>query len=89
MRCRPPISAGPVFATPTKARPDPTLGLACMSRIMAASSLTTVAIGGIDATNLPAVLAAGAVNFALVRAVNRASDPAAAIRALQSLACEK
>ena len=56
---------------------------------MAASSLTTVAIGGIDATNLPAVLAAGAVNFALVRAVNRASDPAAAIRALQSLACEK
>lgn len=76
------IGVGPVFATPTKSVPDPVVGLAAMGAIMRASPLTTVAIGGIDATNLPHVLAAGAVNFAVVRAVNRASDPAAAIRAL-------
>ena len=80
------IGVGPVFATPTKAMPDPVLGLAAMGAIMRASPLTTVAIGGIHAANLPQVLAHGAVNFAVVRAVNRAADPAAAIRALQAAA---
>jgi len=74
--------AGYARDTPSKAVPDPVLGLAALSAIVRASPLTTVAIGGIDATNLPDVLAAGAENFAVIRAVNRASDPAAAIRAL-------
>jgi len=77
------IGVGPVFATPSKAVPDPVLGLAALGVLVRASPLTTVAIGGIDATNLPDVLATGAANFAVIRAVNRASDPAAAIRALQ------
>ncbi|MEI8243912.1 MAG: thiamine phosphate synthase [bacterium] len=76
------IGVGPIFATPTKAMPDPVVGLAAMGAILRASPLTTVAIGGIDAGNLPQVLAHGAVNFAVVRAVNGAVDPAAAIRAL-------
>lgn len=77
------IGVGPVFATPTKTVPDPVLGLAAMGAIMRASPLTTVAIGGIDAGNLPQVFAHGAVNFAVVRAVNRAPSPADAIRELQ------
>jgi len=77
------IGVGPVFATPTKERPDPTLGLRRMGEIIAASPLTTVAIGGINADNLPEVLSCGAVNFAVVRAVTQSPDPATAIRMLQ------
>ncbi|MEI6210800.1 MAG: thiamine phosphate synthase [bacterium] len=76
------IGVGPVFATPTKAIPDPVVGLKMLGEIVRASPLTTVAIGGIDAGNLAQVLAQGVVNYAVVRAVNCAPDPAAAIRAL-------
>jgi thiamine-phosphate pyrophosphorylase len=79
------IGVGPVFATPTKKHPDPALGLERMGRIVAATPLTTVAIGGIDAGNLRDVLRAGAVNFAVVRHVCAAANPAAAIRELQAI----
>jgi thiamine-phosphate pyrophosphorylase len=79
------IGVGPVFATPTKATPDPVLGLDAMAEVIGSSPLTTVAIGGIDITNLARVLERGAVNFAVVRAVNRATDPTDAIRALQEV----
>ncbi len=79
------IGVGPVFPTPTKDRPDPTLGLDRMGRIIRATPLTALAIGGINAENLADVLAHGAVNFCVVRAVNQASDPAGAIRRLQEI----
>ncbi len=79
------IGVGPVFATPTKERPDPVLGMERMGRIIRGSPLTAVAIGGIDAGNLAEVLRHGAVNFCVVRAVNQAPDPAAAIRRLQEI----
>jgi thiamine-phosphate pyrophosphorylase len=79
------IGVGPVFATPTKAVPDPVLGCAETGRIIRASAVPAVAIGGIDATTLPAVLAAGAVNFAVVRAVCGAAFPFDAIRRLQEI----
>lgn len=85
---RPPpdyIGVGPVFPTPTKARPDPVLGLERAGRILAATPLTAVAIGGIDEHNLPDVLRAGARNFAVVRAVCARPDPGAAIRSLQEI----
>jgi len=69
------IGVGPVYATPTKDIPDPTLGLETMGRMIAAAAHPAVAIGGIDATRLPDVIAAGARNFAVVRAVCRSSDP--------------
>ena len=79
------IGVGPVFATPTKTIPDPTVGVETMGRIVENSPLTTVAIGGIDPENLPRVLDAGAINFAVVRAVNRSDDPAAAIGRLMRI----
>jgi len=79
------IGVGPVFPTPTKERPDPVLGTERMGRIIRGSPLTAVAIGGIDAGNLAEVLRHGAVNFCVVRAVNQAPDPAAAIRRLQEI----
>ncbi len=79
------IGVGPVFPTPTKETPDPTLGLERMGSIVRSSPLTTVAIGGIDATNLADVLRHGAVNYCVLRAVNRSPDPKSAIRALQAI----
>ena len=73
------IGVGPVYATPTKDIPDPTLGLETMGAMIAAAAHPAVAIGGIDAVRLPDVLAAGARNWAVVRAVCRAADPYAAI----------
>ena len=76
------IGVGPVYATPTKDVPDPTLGLATMAAMIAAAPCPAVAIGGIDETRLPAVRAAGARNWAVVRGVCRDPDPLAAIRRL-------
>ena len=73
------IGVGPVYATPTKDIPDPTLGLETMAAMIAAAAHPAVAIGGIDATRLPEVLAAGARNFAVVRAVCQSPDPYSAI----------
>jgi thiamine-phosphate pyrophosphorylase len=69
---------GPVWPTPTKpGRPAPGLPL-----VRYATTLTTgrpwFAIGGIDLSNLDAVLEAGARRVVVVRAITEASDPAAA-----------
>ncbi len=79
------IGVGPVFATPTKAVPDPVLGLERMGSIVRSSPVAAVAIGGIDSGNLADVLGRGARNFCVVRAVNRRPDPDAAIRELQGI----
>ena len=79
------IGVGPVHATPTKEIPDPVLGCAEAGRIIRSVSVPAVAIGGIDAATLPAVLDAGAVNFAVVRAVCDDPHPLDAIRRLQDI----
>ena len=76
------IGVGPVYATPTKDIPDPTLGPEMAGRMIAAARVPAVAIGGINAETLPPVLAAGARNFAVVRAVCQSQDPYSAIRKL-------
>ncbi len=76
---------GPVYATPTKDIPDPTLGPIEAGRIVQASPWPTVAIGGIDEARLPEVLRAGAINFSVVRAVCQSPTPYDAIRRLQDL----
>ena len=79
------IGVGPVFPTPTKADADPALGAEETGRIVLSTPLTAVAIGGVNAENLPALLEAGIGNFCVVRAVNATPDPAAAIRRLQGI----
>ena len=78
------IGVGPVYATPTKEIPDPTLGPELAGRMIAAARVPAVAIGGINAETLPPVLAAGAKNFAVVRAVCGSSTPESSIRELLS-----
>jgi thiamine-phosphate pyrophosphorylase len=80
------IGIGPVFPTPTKEIPDPTVGLATAGCVCSLRPrLTAVAIGGIDATTLPGVLHQGIRNYAVVRAVCAAADPYDAIRRLQDV----
>lgn len=80
------IGVGPVFATPTKKISDPVLGVELAGRMIAAAKCPAVAIGGIDETNVASVVAAGARNWAVVRAVCNSPDPLSAIRRLLGLA---
>ena len=70
------IGAGPIWPTPTKAD-APVLGLDGLGSVCAAVVTPVVAIGGIDATNAAACVAAGAAGVAVVRA----SADIAAVRA--------
>ncbi len=79
------IGIGPVFPTPAKRKADPALGMERAGRIARATPLVSVAIGSLNADNLAQVLAHGARNFAVVRAVGQAPDPRAAIRRLQGI----
>ncbi len=79
------IGVGPVFATPTKAIPDPVLGPERMGAIIRSVPVPAVALGGIDLGNLAEVLRNGARNFCVVRAVTRRPDPETAIRELQDI----
>ncbi|HNX52702.1 MAG TPA: thiamine phosphate synthase [Pontiellaceae bacterium] len=79
------IGVGPVFPTPTKAIADPALGIERAGTIIKNSPLPCVALGGLDETNLAAVLKAGAVNFCAVRAIMQSPDPEKVIRALQQI----
>src|SRR5947209_15823260 len=65
------IAIGPVFATETKAKPDPVVGLEGVARVRAAlpATIPLVAIGGITTENARAVLAAGADSVAVVSAL--------------------
>ncbi|MBR1921768.1 MAG: thiamine phosphate synthase, partial [Kiritimatiellae bacterium] len=80
------IGVGPVWATPTKDIPDPTLGVETAMRMVRSVPFPAVCIGGIDAGRLPELTRAGAVNYAVVRAVCGSDDPGAAIAALRQVA---
>ncbi len=79
------VGVGPVFRTPTKAIPDPVLGTERMGAMIRGLPLTAVAIGGIDAGNLPEVLARGAENFCSVRPIMHSAEPGAEMRRLMDL----
>jgi thiamine-phosphate diphosphorylase len=66
------LGAGPVWETPSKRDAAPPLGLDGLREICAAVAVPVVAIGGIDASNAGACIAAGAAGVAVIRA---ATDP--------------
>jgi thiamine-phosphate pyrophosphorylase len=62
------IGFGPIFKTPTKAKPDPVIGTEMIPEaIKLAGDVPVVAIGGINGENLNRVLDAGARNVCMVR----------------------
>jgi len=72
------IAVGAVYPTSTKA--IAVVGLDGVRRLRAKTLLPIVAIGGIDATNAAAAIAAGADGVAVIAAVCGARDPEAATR---------
>ena len=78
------IGVGPVWRTPTKKIPDPVLGVERAVQMINSVPFPAVAIGGIDRTRLPELMAAGVRNYAVVRAVCDSDDPYRAIMALRS-----
>ena len=80
------VGVGPVWATPTKDIPDPTLGVETAIRMVNTVPFPAVCIGGIDGERLPELVRAGARNFVVVRAVCASDDPYAAIRRIQEIA---
>ncbi len=77
------IAVGPVFPTASKERPEPAVGLDFVRRARSRTEKVLVAIGGIDASNLGQVLAAGADTAAVLGAVCR-GDVAANCRRLEA-----
>lgn len=77
---------GPIRDTPSKRAYGPPLGFGALAEA-ARLDLPLLALGGLDAPDVPEVLAAGARGVACIRPVMAAIDPAAAVRALcQALA---
>jgi thiamine-phosphate pyrophosphorylase len=68
------IGVGPVYETPTKAG-RAAAGLDYVRHAVDHATIPWFAIGGIDLTNLPEVLAAGAKRVAVVRAIMQAESP--------------
>jgi thiamine-phosphate pyrophosphorylase len=76
------LGVGPAYATSTKSGlPDP-LGPAGVAAVAAAVPVPVVAIGGVTASTVRELLAAGAYGVAVVSAIFAAPDPADATRRL-------
>jgi len=75
---------GPVFTTPSKIAYGPPQGLQHLAAVVRQVDIPVVAIGGIDITNLPQVLQAGAYGVAMIRAVLAAPDPYSATQQLRA-----
>ncbi len=74
------LGLGPVFATPSKQDHAEPLGFAGLARLVAASPLPSVAIGGLKAEHVAATHEAGAEGLAVVSAICGTPDPEAAAR---------
>lgn len=78
------LGVGPSFATATKAGLPPPIGVEGVAAVCASVSVPVIAIGGVRADRVSALLAAGAHGVAVVDAVYGAADPARAVRELRA-----
>jgi thiamine-phosphate pyrophosphorylase len=76
------IGVGPVHATPTKPG-RPAVGVELVRYAAAHAVVPFFAIGGLEAANVPDVLAAGASRVCVLRAIAGAADPERAARAMR------
>ncbi len=79
------VAFGPIFATTTKANPDPVVGLEGLSTVRAEIELPLVAIGGITLEKAPAVFAAGADSVAVVSDLRAGASVGERVRAYLGL----
>jgi thiamine-phosphate pyrophosphorylase len=69
------IAVGPIFATTSKANPDPVVGLDLIRQVRSLTEKPIVAIGGITLDRAASVIAAGADSVAVIRDVLCAAKP--------------
>jgi thiamine-phosphate pyrophosphorylase len=74
------IAIGPIFATSSKANPDPVVGIETIREVRRLTDKPIVAIGGITLDRAQEVLAAGADSVAVISDILRAADPAVRAR---------
>ena len=74
------IAVGPIFATDSKANPDPVVGTAMIQKARKLTQKPIVAIGGISLERVREVMEAGADSVAIISDVLRANDPAGRAR---------
>jgi thiamine-phosphate pyrophosphorylase len=79
------IGVGPVYPTASKIDARPVIGLEHLLSICRAVRVPVIAIGGIDDSRVPAVMAAGAAGVAVISAVAGALDPRAATARIKEL----
>ena len=63
------LSLGPIFATTSKLKPDPVLGLEALRALRPITTKSLAAIGGITLENAKQVFAAGADSVAVISAI--------------------
>ena len=83
------IAVGPIFATGTKANPDPVVGLEFLRAARHITRKPLVAIGGITVESAGDVYQAGADSIAVIRDLMAASDPAQRAREYLAIAKSK
>ena len=76
------VTISPIFASASKPGYGPELGLATVMALSEGAPLPVIALGGIDATNIGSVIAAGASGAAVMGAAMAAEDPAATVATL-------
>jgi thiamine-phosphate pyrophosphorylase len=74
------VAVGPIYATASKAGALPPRGIDLVRAARPLVPCALVAIGGIDATTAAGVIGAGADAVAMIGALVRTPDPAAAVR---------
>jgi len=79
------IGFGPVYKTPTKAKPDPVVGTERLRQVLQFSNVPVVAIGGIFPENIDDVLKAGAKNICMVRYFMETKETEKRIKEIKSI----
>ena len=78
------VAFGPIWATASKADPDPVVGLERLASVCRATPRPVIAIGGVTLERAEAIVSAGARYGAVISALCGADDPELAARALHS-----
>jgi thiamine-phosphate pyrophosphorylase len=76
------VTLSPIFLTASKPGYGPAVGLDALAAAARLSSGPVIALGGIDADNVAACLAAGASGVAVMGDIMRSADPEATVRRL-------
>ena len=74
------IAVGPIFATGSKVKPDPVVGVDFIRQVRKLTSKSIVAIGGITLERAREVIDAGADSVAVISDILKARNPAERVR---------